>query len=545
MVPIVPRRHNVTDRAGQAIDADGASCKAAPGTPLAVGLASCIPIADTSAPHNRFLRDAGATTLSSTHGDPGPGAPTLAQRAGASLAAAARALAERALRRRLRVAVTGLSRAGKTVFLTALLHNLHLAARLKEGQTGHLPFFDPVAHETLEDVTLRPLDDLPAFPFLPNLDRLLDPAPDFPPSTTGLSGFGAALRYRPRGLLGRQLVGTTTVEIEIVDYPGEWLLDLPLLEQSFAEWSAATLSLARTGQRASLSGPWRNIAPDAPADEASLETARNSFTAYLEACRAAPRHLSLVQPGRFLRPGDGSADPTILRFSPLDLPAGWVARPGSMAAAMAERFERYKAELVRPFYETVFSGFDRQLVLVDVIGALNAGPEAFADMRRALAVVLKSFQRNGDGLLARLFRPRTDKVLFATTKADHVTANQFHNLRLLLQAMVADDAGRLPVADVETEFAALSAVKCTANRRVLYQDQQITVLEGTIKGHDAVEQLFPGEIPEHLPTVADWSSERFRFYDFQPPSLDRDRARGIPHIHMDKALQFLIGDLFW
>jgi predicted YcjX-like family ATPase len=132
-----------------------------------------------------------------------------------------------------------------------------------------------------------------------------------------------------------------------------------------------------------------------------------------------------------------------------------------------------------------------------------------------------------------------------TTKSDHVTANQFHNLRLLLRAMMADDAGRLPLTDIETDFAALSAVKCTTNKRVLYQGQQITVLEGIIKGHDAPEQLFPGEIPEHLPTAEDWASERFRFYDFLPPSLDRDRGRGIPHIHLDKALQFLIGDLFW
>jgi predicted YcjX-like family ATPase len=229
---------------------------------------------------------------------------TLAQRAASSIEAAARQLAERALRRKLRVAVTGLSRAGKTVFLTALLHNLHLAARLKEGQTGHLPFFDPVAKGRLEDVTLRPLADLPAFPFLPNLDRLLDPAPDFPPSTTGLSGFGAALRYRPRVLLGRQLVDTTTVEVEIIDYPGEWLLDLPMLEQSFEEWSAAMLQLSQAGPRASLSGPWREIAPDAPASEDALEAARQSYTAYLKACREPPLSLSFLQPGRFLRPGD-------------------------------------------------------------------------------------------------------------------------------------------------------------------------------------------------------------------------------------------------
>jgi predicted YcjX-like family ATPase len=481
--------------------------------------------------------------LSRTSDDTGQSFLSLANRAALSIEAAARALAERALRRKLRVAVTGLSRAGKTVFLTALLHNLHLAARLKEGQTGHLPFFEPVAKGTLEDVTLRPLEDMPAFPFLPNLDRLLDPSPEFPPSTTGFSGFGAALRYRPQGVIGRQLVDTTTVEIEIIDYPGEWLLDLPLLEQSFEAWSATALRLSHAGARASLPGAWRDVAPDAPATEESLQLARESYTQYLRSCREPPLSLSFVQPGRFLRPGD--ADLTAFAFCPLSIAAGAVSKPGTLAWVMRECFERYKRDIVRPFYETVFSGFDRQLVLVDVIGALNAGPQSFDDMRLALNTVLQSFRRDGEGLLARLFGLRTDKVLFAATKADHVTANQFHNLRLLLRAMMADDAGRLPMDTVESEFAALSAVKCTANKRVLYQGQQITVLEGVIEEHGAVEQLFPGEIPEHLPTAEDWASERFRFYDFQPPSLERDRRRGIPHIHLDKALQFLVGDLFW
>ncbi len=29
--------------------------------------------------------------------------------------------------------------------------------------------------------------------------------------------------------------------LEFLDYPGEWLLDLPLLGQSFADWSEVTL----------------------------------------------------------------------------------------------------------------------------------------------------------------------------------------------------------------------------------------------------------------------------------------------------------------
>jgi hypothetical protein len=466
---------------------------------------------------------------------------------------AARGIGQAVLRRRLRVAVTGLSHAGKTVFMTALLHNLRLAAKLGEGQAGHLPFFEPVAKGALEDVALSPLGDLPPFPFEANWRRIVAPtagdAPDFPPSTTGVSGFGAALRYRPQGFWGRQLAETTAVTIEMVDYPGEWLLDLPLLEMSYAEWSAAALRLADSGSRAKIAGDWRSLDADAPATEALLESARVSFTAYLAACRAAPYHLSHVQPGRFLNPGDGTADLSAFRFCPLRLAPGAAAKPGSLGQAMAQRYERYKAEIVAPFYRDVFSRFDRQLVLVDVIGALNAGPESFHDMRRALREVLPSFNRGGGSLLSRLFQSRTDKVLFAATKADHVTANQFHNLRLLLRAMMADDLGIMPISSDEADFAALSAIKCTANRRVMYQGQQITVLEGIIRGRDAPEQLYPGEIPEHLPSEDDWRSERFRFYDFRPPDLEGESplasGRGIPHVHLDRALQFLTGDLFW
>jgi predicted YcjX-like family ATPase len=483
--------------------------------------------------------------LTQTSDDLSESVQKLVQRLSATLEGAARALAKRAMRRKLRVAVTGLAQAGKTVFLTSLLHNLHLAARLGEGQSGHLPFFEPVAKQRLEDVTLRPLADLPPFPFEENLRRLLANDSEFPPSTTGVSGFAAELRYRPMGFWGRQFADSTDVTIEIVDYPGEWLLDLPMLEQSFAEWSAGMLRMAQTGSRASIAGRWRELSPDAPASEEILEEARISYADYLRQCRAEPRRLSFVQPSRFLQPGDGTIDVSALRFCPLPISGGAGPRPGTLAAAMAERFERYKSEIVRPFYQEVFSGFDRQLILVDVIGALNAGPEAFADMRLALSETLKSFRHGEDGLLARLFGSRTERVLFAATKADHVTANQFHNLRLLLRAMTSDEAGRPPVHAIETDFAALSAVKCTSNKRVVYQGQQITVLEGQIAGRDSIEELFPGEIPEHLPTAADWTAERFRFYDFKPPAMGTDKRRGIPHIAMDKALQFLTGDLFW
>src|SRR6185312_9539111 len=118
---------------------------------------------------------------------------------------------------------------------------------------------------------------------------------------------------------------------EIIDYPGEWLLDLPMLEQTFEEWSAAMLRLSQAGPRASLSGSWRGVLPDAPASEEALEAARQSYTDYLRACREQPLSLSFLQPGRFLRPGDDAVDLAAFRFCPLLLAGGGI-RTGTIAA---------------------------------------------------------------------------------------------------------------------------------------------------------------------------------------------------------------------
>ena len=87
----------------------------------------------------------------------------------------------------------------------------------------------------------------------------------------------------------------------------------------------------------------------------------------------------------------------LLRFCPL--PPG-EPRAGTNRARMAERYERYREQVVRSFYEDHFSRFDRQIVLVDLLGALNAGPDHFADTQESLALILKSFRYGGSGLLA-------------------------------------------------------------------------------------------------------------------------------------------------
>lgn len=134
----------------------------------------------------------------------------------------------------LRLGVTGLSRAGKTVFITALVANLL--------NRGRMPQLAAAAEGRIEAVYLQPQPDmtLPRFDYETHLAALTGDAPRWPASTRAISELRLSFRVRPSGLFASWR-GPRVLHLDIVDYPGEWLLDLALLEQSFDAWSEATL----------------------------------------------------------------------------------------------------------------------------------------------------------------------------------------------------------------------------------------------------------------------------------------------------------------
>lgn len=444
-------------------------------------------------------------------------------------------LANLALDRTLRLAVTGLRQSGKTVFITALVHHL------LQGQ--QLPFLGAAKEGRLLGARLLPRrpGDPPRFPFAEARTALAEAAAHWPEPTRGLSSLRLAVRFAAKGALRRRLGEHRTLVLEIIDYPGEWLLDLPLLDQSFAAWSEAELARAERPPRADLAGDWRrfldSLDPVAPADPAQAAEAARLYTDYLRRCQR-DAGLSLLQPGRFTMPGDLEGS-ELLEFCPL--PAREAPR-GSLAALMAERYERYRDLVVRRFYRDHFARFDRQIVLVDVLSVLNHGRACFDDAEAALGAVLESFRYGQSGRFARLLRPRIDTLLFAATKADHVAHNQHHNLRLLLERMVADAAGSARFEGAKPAFLALSALRSTDTVRTEHQGQVLSCVRGRIKGEDRETVLFPGEIPPELPDDEDWQSGRFRFRDFAPRRLRLHGAETPEHVRLDQALEVLIGD---
>ena len=149
----------------------------------------------------------------------------------------------------IRLGVTGLSRSGKTVFITSLVHNL-LAGNA-------LPFFEPFAQKRIHKVYLEPQPDdaVPRFDYEGNLAQLTGPSPEWPEGTRHISELRLTIEFAPTDMIRRAL-GTKTMHLDIVDYPGEWLLDLPLLDLSYEEWSRQSISQAREAVRASAAKDW-------------------------------------------------------------------------------------------------------------------------------------------------------------------------------------------------------------------------------------------------------------------------------------------------
>jgi predicted YcjX-like family ATPase len=437
----------------------------------------------------------------------------------------------------VRLGVTGLSRAGKTVFITSLVANLMDRARMPQLQ----------AAGRIEAAFLQPQPDvtLPRFDYEAHLAALTGPDPHWPDSTRNVSELRLSLRVRPAGFFGGWR-GPQTVHIDIIDYPGEWLLDLALLDRSYADWSETALARAarRTGGAAFMAlaraedGALRLEEPKAQALAAA-------WTDYLRSARAAG--WSDCTPGRFLLPGELAGSP-VLTFAPLPKPAS--TPRNSLWREMERRYDAYRSQVVRPFFRDHFARLDRQIVLMDVLGAVHAGPAALEDLRRTMAEILTAFRPGGNGFLASLFGSRRiDRILFAATKADHLHHTEHPRLTALAQAMLREARDRAAFAGAEVTAMSIASLRATTEETRDHGGDALHMVRGILSdGRQAA--LYPGALPEdpsRLLVPAREGAERWLDGDyglmtFAPPHLTLRPGEGPPHIRLDRAAEFLLGD---
>lgn len=439
----------------------------------------------------------------------------------------------------IRLGVTGLSRAGKTVFITSLAANLL--------NRGRMPALRAAAEGRIEAVWLQPQPDnlVPRFPFEDHLASMTGHQPVWPESTSGISELRLSFRVRPNGLLAG-FQGANTVHLDIVDYPGEWLLDLGLLDQSFRSWSETVLT--RFGDRAEMSefrAKLQATDPSARLQEPEAAALSVAYTDALRALRGAG--LSNCTPGRFLMPGDLKGSPA-LTFAPL--PDGNAPR-GSLGREFERRFDAYKREVVRPFFREHFARIDRQVVLVDMLGAIHSGPQAVEDMRQSLADILATFRPGRNDFLRQIFLgKRVERILFAATKADHLHHSQHAQLTAIADAVLRDARARADFAGAETEAMSIASLRTTTEDRVEQGARTLDVVRGTLLETGKPVAMYPGRLPDDPSKLLNparsgaerWLDAEYNVAGFAPQSVTLKPGDGPPHIRLDRAAEFLIGD---
>lgn len=442
----------------------------------------------------------------------------------------------------VRLGVTGLSRAGKSVFITSLVSNLLNRGRMTQ--------FSAANDGRLDTVYLQPQPDdtIARFPYENYLAMLTAPAPHWPDSTRNVSELRLSFRTNPTGLLGG-LMGARTFHLDIVDYPGEWLLDVALMDKSYAEWSAEALKrMAAQDIGVQVAYRLEQVDSEKPMEEVAIQSLAQDYTRFAKA--AQKDGMSSGAPGRFVLPGELEGSP-VLTFVPLLS----VERPrrGSLWREMERRYNAYRAEVVRPFFKDHFARIDRQIVLVDVLAALHHGPQAVADLQTTMADILAGFRPGRNSWLGGILAgKKVEKILFAATKADHLHQNQHANLAGLVAAFVAQAKSRADFAGASTSAMAIAALRTTSEATITHNGRVLEAVQGRVANRKKPVAFYAGALPSDPARIVAsaqldekvWSDFVVKNQEFEPSVLELKSGQGLPHIRLDKAVEFLIGDQF-
>ena len=412
----------------------------------------------------------------------------------------------------VRIGVTGLSRAGKTAFLTSVAANL--AARrfaLAPSGASGVPRFDQARH----------------------LARLAADPPAWPERTDSSSLLALTTRVK-HGLLPDR-----HIRLEFLDYPGEWLVDLPMLRQSFADWSQATLARLAADDAGAETGPFlafvRGLPRRAGPDEALAQAGARLYRDLLGRLRA--RGLSFLQPGRHLMPAPG-AEPPWMVFFPM-------TGGGGLQDLLASRYGAYLEAVRRDLASPLFAEVDRLVILADVLSALAAGPDAFADMRAALGAASGALRwrfswAEAIASLATLRLPPRIiwRVAFAATKSDHVADRQRGNLAALMGTLAP-----VPGGEVASGHFAIASVRCTEDFVWTLDGRPVSAVRGRVLGQQTLTRSYPGEVPDRPPDGDFWDHKFLALPQFEPMRLADGGRLGVPNIGLDALLAFLLEDV--
>lgn len=419
----------------------------------------------------------------------------------------------------IKIAITGLSRAGKTVFITSLVDQLLYQSKLVS-----------ITNKKLFTVNIKsPTLQTKRFDYYTYID-VLKKENIWTKGTDEISNIVLEFECEKRF----PWIVENKFCIELIDYPGEWLLDLSLLDMNFEEWSEKTLTWL-TQIDDPLAQHYLQTINDVETieDKEIWVKVHEEYKALLYHLKK--NHYSQLTPGRFIMPSDLASDP-ILHFAPIK------ENNEKLHKFFKSNYTNYVKKVVKEIHLEYFKGFDRQVVLVDVMEALQNGYACYKDMKLGLQSMFYLYDHKNKNPISQWFSPSIKKVLFIATKADEVSSSQHANFSLLLDDMIEGLKKDMDIKHINTDTQLVASLKTTKTIKKEHGGQMLSFIEGILEKDGKLHHVYPGEIPSQFPSKDAWENQEESF-KFLPPRKSYRDNEPLEHINMDKAIHKLIGDL--
>lgn len=442
------------------------------------------------------------------------------------------------------VGLTGLSRSGKTVFLTSAIHDFvqHTGLEMDEFRFNGWRY---VGHPQL-----LPQGVLP-FPQQALVKAFREDPPRWPLSTVDVTEFRIHLQFLHEN--NRRREGT----VVFVDYPGERLVDVALLDTSYEDWSeSAWVQLHHPSHSAQAAARdflavIQSLQPDTRGaiSENKRQVAQHAFGAFCASARKARQVIAPVLPVLLAEQRHGGV---CTPFFPLKREDR--QRLPKLHRLLKQQYAAYLKSAVSPFLRRI-GACSHQIVLVDVLDILRSGTEKYDEIQEQMQRVLHCYRKINRGWLRYLGskvplvgRPLIRRVSFGATKADQATRDYRGNLVCLLRELFVKATTALQF-DHRTvkkiDFWHVAAHRCTDDVDADHEGKPIVALRGRLQEGALPEEglYFPGRVPAQWPAQKhEWQA--FRFPDFRPRRLpDITLARPLPHLNMDQILFAIVEDL--
>jgi hypothetical protein len=276
------------------------------------------------------------------------------------------------------IVVTGLSRSGKSTLFTSLMAQLIQRSQAQTTQDS-LPFLTVLPVNRIEKVSLYALDNVPFFPYQQNMQALV--ARQWPAPTTNITAFALEIRLRRSNKFIQKALSSECIRFEIYDYPGEWLMDLPMMHKSYTDWSAQVLAQQQSEPQLSLAKDWQQTLIQFDFDTAPtperVSVLVDAYRQYL--LKAKADGVSILQPGALLLPPD-DYDWLGQGFCPLpskvtcDKSHAWFL-------VFNKHYQHFIKQWIKPLSNRFFSHADKQIMLIDPLEGLHYGRDYLAEMK--------------------------------------------------------------------------------------------------------------------------------------------------------------------